>query len=118
MPESPWAPDFTRFVPICRETNQPRLLLRQPSRGDGLASRDHQKDAEDSAIKAVLAWQLTEAMRAQKLSKKKMAERLRTSRTQINRLLDPENDAVSLATLNRAARLVGKRIRLELVDAA
>ncbi len=66
----------------------------------------------------MLAWQLTEAMRAQKLSKKKMAERLRTSRTQINRLLDPENDAVSLATLNRAARPVGKRIRLELVDAA
>lgn len=70
------------------------------------------------AIKAVLAWQLVEAMRSQSLSKRKMAQRLKTSRTQIDRLLDPDNDSVTLGTLGRAARLLGKRVRLELVDAA
>ena len=70
------------------------------------------------AIKSVLAWQFAQVMKAQSLSKKKMAERLKTSRTQIDRLLDPDNDGVTLATLDRAARLLGKAIRLELVDAA
>jgi antitoxin HicB len=71
----------------------------------------------EDAIKAVLAFQLERSMKEQKLSKKKMAERLHTSRTQIARLLDPRNNAVTLATLNKAARLVGKKIRLELVNA-
>lgn len=75
-------------------------------------------EVETRAIKTVLAWQLAEEMKARRISKKKLAERLRTSRTQIGRLLDPANDAVTLATLDRAARVLGKRIRLELVDAA
>ena len=71
-----------------------------------------------AAIKRVLAWQLAEAMKAGKISKKTMAERMGTSRSQLDRLLDPENSAVHLQTITRAARAVGKRLRMEMVDAA
>lgn len=70
------------------------------------------------AIKRVIAWQLREAMKAAKISKKQMAERLGTSRSQLDRLLDPENGAVQLQTIARAARAVGKRLQLEMIDAA
>jgi antitoxin HicB len=70
------------------------------------------------AIKRVIAWQLSEAMKAEKLTKKAMAERIGTSRSQLDRLLDPENSAVHLATIAKAARAVGKRLHIEMVDAA
>ena len=70
------------------------------------------------AIKRVLAWQLSEAMKERKLSKKAMAERIGTSRSQLDRLLDPENGAVHLQTMAKAARAVGKRLRVEMIDAA
>ncbi len=70
------------------------------------------------AIKRVIAWQLSEAMRAGKISKKAMALRLGTSRSQLDRLLDPQNSAVHLETIAKAARAVGKRLRMEMVDAA
>ena len=76
------------------------------------------EEVEAVAIKRVIAWQLAEIMRAKKISKKSMAARMRTSRSQLDRLLDPENAAVHLATITRAAKVVGKKIRLELVDAA
>lgn len=66
------------------------------------------------AIKRVLAWQIAEAMKAQSLSKSAMAERMKTSRSQLDRLLDPENDSVSLETLARAAHAVGRTLKLEL----
>jgi antitoxin HicB len=72
----------------------------------------------EHAIKAVLAWELGQAMKRQKLTKTALAVRLGTSRTEIYRLLDPNNDAVSLATLKRAAAAVGKRLKVDLVDAA
>ena len=75
-------------------------------------------EVESVAIKRVIAWQLSEAMRTGKISKKLMAERLGTSRSQLDRLLDPENSAVHLRTIAKAARAVGKRLRLEMVDAA
>jgi DNA-binding Xre family transcriptional regulator len=70
------------------------------------------------AIKRVIAWQLIEAMKANKISKKAMAERMGTSRSQLDRLLDPNNSNVHLETIARAARAVGKRLRLEMIDAA
>jgi antitoxin HicB len=70
------------------------------------------------AIKRVIAWQLSEAMKAGNLTKKAMAERIGTSRSQLDRLLDPENSAVHLQTITKAARAVGKRLRIEMVDAA
>ncbi len=70
------------------------------------------------AIKRVIAWQLSEAMKVGHLSKKAMAERIGTSRSQLDRLLDPENSAVHLLTIAKAARAVGKRLHIEMVDAA
>lgn len=61
-----------------------------------------------------MAWQLAEEMKKQKLSKKTMAEKLNTSRTQINRLLNAEKD-ITLSSLQRAAALVGRRLKIELV---
>ena len=75
-------------------------------------------EVEAAAIKRVIAWQLAEAMKAGKISKKAMAERMGTSRSQLDRLLDPENSAVHLETVARAAHAVGKRLRMEMVDAA
>jgi len=71
----------------------------------------------EHALKAVLAWQLGQEMRKQKLSKAALAKKLGTSRTEIYRVLDPENEAVSLGTLKKAAAAIGKKLRLELVDA-
>lgn len=69
---------------------------------------------EERATKRVIAWQLAEIMRTEKISKVEMARRLDTSRTQLDRLLDPENDSVTLGTLVRAARAVGRTLRIEL----
>ena len=73
------------------------------------------EEFEAVAIKEVLAWQIVQAMKAQNLSRKRLAERMKTSRSQIGRLLDPKDGNVTLATLQRAARMVGRTLRLELV---
>lgn len=67
------------------------------------------------AIKEVIAWQLAEAMRDRKISKSALAVLMKTSRTQINRVLDPSDGNVTIETLQRAAALVGRRVQLELV---
>ena len=67
------------------------------------------------AIKEVIAWQLAEAMRERGLSKRKLAELMRTSRTQVDRVLDPGNGNVTLETLQRAAAILGRRVQFELV---
>jgi DNA-binding Xre family transcriptional regulator len=76
------------------------------------------EEVEAAAIKRVIAWQLAAAMQAGKISKKTMAERMGTSRSQLDRLLDPENSAVHLQTIAKAVRVLGKRLRFEMVDAA
>ena len=76
------------------------------------------EDVEAVAVKRVIAWQLAQIMKMKKISKKVMAARMRTSRSQLDRLLDPKNASVQLETMTRAAKVVGKRIRMELVDAA
>ena len=68
-----------------------------------------------AAIKRVLARQIESAMKERKLSKSEMSKRMQTSRAALDRLLDPENDAVTLSTLRKAATAVGREIRLELV---
>ena len=67
------------------------------------------------AIKRVLAWQIGQAMKDSHISKAEMARRMDTSRSQLDRLLDPDSDSVTLETLTRAARAVGRRVRVELV---
>ena len=67
------------------------------------------------AIKRVLAWQIEKAMKKQHLTKAEMARRMETSRSQLDRLLDPESNSVTLETLTRAARAIGRQVKLELV---
>lgn len=71
--------------------------------------------ATAGAIKRVLARQIEAAMREHRLSKTEMARRMETSRAALNRLLDPSNGSVTLATLQKAATAVGREVRLELV---
>jgi antitoxin HicB len=72
------------------------------------------EEAQAQAVKEVVAWQLAKAMKKQKISKNKMAARLKTSRSQVDRLLDPKND-ITLSSLQRAAAIVGRRISIQLV---
>jgi predicted XRE-type DNA-binding protein len=72
------------------------------------------EEAEAQAIKEVIAWQLAEAMKKKNISRRRMATLLKTSRTQVNRLLGPKDD-VTLSSLQRAAVLVGRKVRVELV---
>lgn len=72
------------------------------------------EEAQAQAIKEVVAWQLAEAMKQRKISKRRMAALLKTSRTQVDRLLDPKND-ITLLSLQRAAAMVGKRVSIQLV---
>jgi antitoxin HicB len=81
---------------------------------DFLEKEDVLAEAEAISVKRVLAFQLEELMKAQKLNKTQLARRMKTSRSALERLLDPENPSVTLLTLERAARALGKNIRIEL----
>ena len=72
------------------------------------------EEAQAQAVKEVVAWQLAEAMKKKKISKNKLAALLKTSRTQVNRILDPKND-ITLGSLQRAAAMVGRRVTIDLV---
>ena len=68
-----------------------------------------------AAIKAVIACQLAEEMTKERITKKRMAELMNTSRAQLDRLLDPDNGSATLESLQRAASIVGRELRIELV---
>lgn len=74
------------------------------------------EEAQALAVKEVVAWQLAQAMKKKKISKTRMAAMLKTSRAQVDRLLNPRND-ITLSSLQRAAALVGRRVVIELVAA-
>jgi antitoxin HicB len=84
---------------------------------DFLAAEGLLEEATEHAIKAVIAWQLKTTMDEQHITKAALARKLHTSRSQIDRVLDPNNDDVSVATLRRAAEAVGQKLKLELVPA-
>lgn len=71
-------------------------------------------EVEGVAVKRVIAYQLTQFMQENSLSKTAMAKRMQTSRSALDRLLDPSNPSVTLQTMDRAARALGKRLRIEL----
>ena len=73
------------------------------------------EEFQSIVIKEVLASQIAEAMKANKISRSGLATKMKTSRSQIGRLLDPKDGNVTLATLQRAAQMVGRTLRLELV---
>jgi antitoxin HicB len=81
-----------------------------------LTAEGIQQEVEAVAIKRVLAWQLERAMQEQRKTKQEMAKQLRTSRSQLDRLLDPQNVSVTLDTITRAARALGKRVIIRVAD--
>ena len=73
------------------------------------------EEAKTQVAKEMIAWQIEQAMKEKKLTKKRMAELMETSRSQIDRLLNPKDHNVTLATLEKAAVIVGRQLRVELV---
>ncbi|HRE45814.1 MAG TPA: helix-turn-helix transcriptional regulator [Terricaulis sp.] len=97
------------------------VAKRTPARGrlgssfDALMKETGDYEAvKATALKRVLAWQIGQEMKAQGVTKSALAERMQTSRSQLDRLLDPNNDQVTLSTLARAAEALGREIKLEL----
>jgi len=99
--------------------NKAQKTKRNSHRGDAfddfLRQQGVYEAVQTTAMKRILAMQLAEAMKERNLTKVTMARRMRTSSVQLDRLLDPDNDSVTLATLCRAAAVVGRELRLELV---
>jgi DNA-binding Xre family transcriptional regulator len=73
------------------------------------------EECTESAIKRVLAWQLGQEMEKKKLTKTALAKKMRTSRASLDRLLDPGNESVTLQTMKKAASVLGRKLKLELV---
>lgn len=72
-------------------------------------------EAEAIALKRVIAYQISQLMTEQSLTKAEMARRMQTSRAAVDRLLDPTNESATLTTLEKAALALGKRLEVELV---
>jgi DNA-binding Xre family transcriptional regulator len=98
-----------------RKRKTPRSLATFSTLDDFLREKGKLEEFHAIAIKEVLAWQIAEAMKAKNISRSGLATKMKTSRSQIGRLLDPKDGNVTLATLQRAARMVGRSLRLELV---
>lgn len=81
---------------------------------DFLREEDLLDDAEATATKRVIAFQIAQEMERRGLTKSEMASRMKTSRPAVERLLDPSNPSVTLSTLERAASAVGKKLKVEL----
>ena len=79
-----------------------------------LAEESLLSEAEATAVKRVIAYQLARFMEENDLSKTAMAKRMQTSRSALDRLLDPANPSVTLQTMDRAARVLGKKLHIEL----
>jgi predicted XRE-type DNA-binding protein len=96
-----------------------KTMPENPNRGssfeDFLKEEGIFEASTTAAVKKVLAWQIEQAMRTQHITKSAMATRMHTSRSQLERLLDPEKTGVSLETIQRAAAVVGRKLRVELV---
>lgn len=82
---------------------------------DFLKEEGIEEEVTAHAIKRVLAWQLEQAMKGNGINKVEMARRMKTSRAQLDRLLDPTNDKVQIDTIQRAAVAVGRKLHLELI---
>jgi DNA-binding Xre family transcriptional regulator len=85
---------------------------------DFLAEEGILRDVEGRAIKRVIAWQLDESMKQMNMTKVDLAREMGTSRSALDRLLDPENPSLTLGTLAKVAAALGKRVHVALVDAA
>ena len=82
---------------------------------DFLAKEGIADEVEAGAIKKIIAYQLLEAIQKEQLTKTALAVKLDTSRAAVNRLLDPDNESITLLTLKKAANVLGKKLRIELI---
>jgi len=82
---------------------------------DFLQEEDLLTDAQAVAVKRVIAFQVARLMEEQNITKSEMSRRMKTSRASLERLLDPSNESVTLQTLDRAARALGRRLQIGLV---
>lgn len=98
-----------------KKAKRPRATGKLATLDDFLAEAGKREEFEAIAVKEVLAWQIEQAMKANNMSRSRLAQRMKTSRSQIGRLLDPADGNVTLNTLQRAAKIVGRSLRLELV---
>ena len=96
--------------------NRKKIDYRGSTFDSFLGEEGIREEVEAVAIKRVLAWQLEQAMQEQQKTKQAMAKQLQTSRSQLDRLLDPQNVSVTLDTITRAARALGKRIIIRVAD--
>jgi DNA-binding Xre family transcriptional regulator len=97
-----------------RDTRKPANPHHGSSLEDFLTEEGILESSTNLAVKRVIAWQLRQAMAEHGITKTEMAARMETSRRQIDRVLNPEDDNVTLQTLDRAARAIGHTLRLEL----
>lgn len=103
-----------------KKTARPKAKRRRSIKGfttlDEVLAKDGTLDEFQAvAVKEVIAWQLQKAMEEAGLSRHKLAEKLHTSRSQLNRVLDPKDGNITLETLIRVARVVGRELRFDLV---
>lgn len=81
---------------------------------DFLKEQGTYEETTERAVKRVLAMQISKVMKEQNITKVEMARKLKTSRSQLDRLLDPENEGVTLGVLSRAANVLGHSLKVEL----
>lgn len=93
---------------------------KNPHRGssfdDFLREEGMYEEVHGAATKSVLAWQIKQALEEQKITKAQLAERMKTSRAVVNRMLNPDNSSISLQTMLRAANALGKRLSIQFVE--
>jgi antitoxin HicB len=80
-----------------------------------LGEENIREEVTAAAVKAVISRQLADEMKKKKITKQQMAELMKTSRAQLDRLLDPDNGSATIESLQRAARIVGRELRMQLV---
>ena len=108
---------------LCNEKMPTSKPVKTRNRHRGSSFRDFLREegmieeVQAAALKREVASKVYDLMKKKNLSKSALAAEMRTSRAAIHRLLDPENTSVTLATLNRAARSLGQKIKIELVPA-
>src|SRR5215469_18879364 len=100
---------------MARKKKVSRSTAKFTTLDDFLGEEGKREEFEAIAVKEVLSGQIEQAMKEKKISRNNLAQRMKTSRSQIGRLLDPKDGNVTLTTLQRAARIVGRTLRLELV---
>src|ERR1700747_1160850 len=100
---------------MARKKKAIRSTAKLTTLDDFLGEEGKRDEFEAIAVKEVLAWQIEQAMKENNISRNNLAQRMKTSRSQIGRLLDPKDGNVTLTTLQRAARMVGRSLRLQFV---